>query len=407
MKAFAIGFLLLFAAACGVNVDLEMVRQCPVGENGELTEEMRLAITRPLCEAECMPVDMAVNEIVSAINKAKLCYRSKLEDNFECFQQYGLECDALGFIPNSNEQLDDQVTTFANGLVEGTLYEGTCRATFNDENRLCVFSRVAMLLVNKVMSLCSDVDGSEQAVPADDGSVLSCSPLHTLPISHSDMFESPLDAASAEAPFDDPQWIVTLGTDDEKMALRAFYIEHIDELNGLLEEMNAESNEFGAEAVDLRGWAENAPEFREKLTAKFDELKRQRDQIDDIINELNQRTYETEANLAALDEQNTHLNQDSRKMKLAIRAEKRRRFKLSQAVMRADRLRCRDAEVCVDHVWHSNVWILPNCRSICTSYICSDRLTLKYCIAQTLAWGNTKPICHANAWSRSYCYEGY
>eukprot|EP00189_Rhodosorus_marinus_P009711 CAMPEP_0184738736 /NCGR_PEP_ID=MMETSP0315-20130426/1422_1 /TAXON_ID=101924 /ORGANISM="Rhodosorus marinus, Strain UTEX LB 2760" /LENGTH=355 /DNA_ID=CAMNT_0027206717 /DNA_START=449 /DNA_END=1513 /DNA_ORIENTATION=- len=355
MRVFSVGFLLLFASAWGLQVELEKIPQCPVDNNGELTEEMRVAITRPLCEAECMPVKMAVDEILSSINKAKVCYKSKLEDNFDCFQQYGLECDASGFIPSSEKQLKEQVEVFVDGLLDSTLYEGACHANFSGEKRLCVFSRVAILLVNKVLSLCSDMD-AEQAMPEDDGSVLSCSPQYTLPISRSDLFEMPLDAASAEAPFSDPDWIVAHGTDDEKTALRAFYVEHLDELKGLFEEMTAEANEFGNEAIGLQGWAKNGSKYRSKLSAKFNELSRQRGLIANIINELSQKKYDTETKLAFLDEQNGYLNQNSREMKLAIRAEKRRRFKLSQAVMRETQATCRSNDECLDHIWHANVW---------------------------------------------------
>uniref|UniRef100_A0A7S3ELP5 Uncharacterized protein n=1 Tax=Rhodosorus marinus TaxID=101924 RepID=A0A7S3ELP5_9RHOD len=409
MRVVGIGFLLLFAAACGLSINMSKVNKCPVGANGKLSEAMRVAITRPLCEAECLPVDMALSEITSAISKAKACYESQLQTNLDCYEVQGVGCGGNGLVvPKTNDELRQEVRKYEKSILRRSLYNGSCKTNFHGVASVCVFSRAAMLLVNEMLHLCADVESSEQEAPSDNGSVLSCNPLYTLPLRRDDSYEKSLDDAAAKAPFDNPDWIANQGTDSEKIELRAFYVEHIEKLEKLIERTSTEGNDFAAELGDLQSWIASAGnEYNGKLVKKLRELKRQKAQLATLVNDLVEKVVNAQKKLEELDEQNPHLNQDSRKMKLAIRAEKRRQFKVSSRQSGDGQATCKSNDECIDHVWHANVYLYTNCRSICTSYICQDRLTLKYCVEQTLAWGNTKPNCHANAWSRSYCFDGY
>ncbi|KAJ8903398.1 hypothetical protein NDN08_004506 [Rhodosorus marinus] len=400
--------LALFAVVSGAppKFTLEHARilRCEQGTGGVLTEAFEVLISRPRCTYECHEYFTSIDDLTNEVSRAEDCHRATLEYSLACYEDpnHDSGCGSLdpnAFQPTSQAEVEQELEDKWEPVYENVLYDYSCKIHIDGEKKLCASSQAIMAIVNGIAMACAGRDESELDEVVLSEEVLSCDSPHTLPISDNQFDPDLLDVVEDPAPVDDPDTCPTDCTSEEKEDLYEYYLNLLSSLEDVADEMLADQNEMSALSLSVYNKADGSS-YHDAWMRKFDQLSIWIAVTVERKDEAVARIAEVEADLDTLVQLNPWLEGSSR---IAVPARK-----MASAVREiSSDHRCLDKPECDGHIWKKQIWLHNQCRSICISYICTDRLTLRYCLEKTLNWGLTNKKCHANQYTRRKCFDAY
>ncbi|KAJ8905540.1 hypothetical protein NDN08_002047 [Rhodosorus marinus] len=382
---------------CGSNFNLNKSRipKCPVNRKGQLTEEFRLGLVRPLCVHECWPFKEGKETLLIALEAGLKCHRENI-----AYSGFGYR--GLGGRPLTPEELKFTKRTW-NKVLKRVAYKDSCRFKGPSAgNKLCFSAEAVVELVRANEEYCFDPGcGKRRSPPKDLAIVMNCDPEFSL---EEDPFKpSPelQDRIAEVAPVRSPSRCLLPGrcTDAEILLLYFYQSRLVMNLQQLIAELEKMKRKFFRQKRFIRNFqckcrrrgckdllARKIPVILEEitqLTERIQYLKRELRVAEDFLERLKEVLPSHgpgEPTLAA-----------TVGGALSVRAD-------------IQWPKCRDRTVCDGHNWKPNVWLNSQCRSVCVGFPCIDRLTIKWCVSETVKSGLTKKNCHANAYTRDRCF---
>uniref|UniRef100_A0A7S3A444 Uncharacterized protein n=1 Tax=Rhodosorus marinus TaxID=101924 RepID=A0A7S3A444_9RHOD len=391
---FVLGLLVFVGVVRGQGGDFVLdesrIPACPTDEGGNLTEEFQLSAIRPLCTNECYPYEEGIEVLLQA-----------LENGLTCQQEYIQSAN-----PGAGESpppLTPDEAAFAQFVWDGTLdkaaYENSCTAMVDGERKLCFNAEAVVEIVKANELFCFDPESNSPIpTPSDLSIVLTCDPAVTFRMDSFKPSAELQEQVEAPPPVEDPLQCVVPNGCSVADTIRLYYFQAnlVVNLQTLIEEQFTmkkklfRQKRFVRELKETCGTPDCASILQLKVPVLNDEISQIEDRLADVEVQL------TEAQ-ALLDLIVAQLPGGGGAVRIA-----------TTLVSRADSgttwPKCRDRSECDGHIWQANVWINTQCRSICIGYPCQDRLTIKWCLSETLKSGLTNPSCHANAYTRDTCF---
>jgi len=400
---FAVTLAVLVSADWEFDVENQYISRCPEDANGNLTEDFEVMSSRPLCSYECHDFVEGVDELYKELARVVDCHRETLEFSLACYldPDHSWRCKGLDpdlFQPKNQSDVENELASTWGKSFRRVFYQYSCKTYINGKKKICASSKAVMEIVNGVASACAKRDPSELEKVVMSENVLSCDSPHTLPISSNQYDPDVLDEVEDPPPVDNPDTCPTQCTRGEKEELYAYYNDLIADLQEISDEMFADHNAMGVLSLDIFQRASGSVGHRADWMRKFDLLMERRRTTKIRGDEAKDRLEEVQADLENLVALNPWLEPSQSRLQVVPR-----RIRTTERQTRSIH-RCVDKDSCVAHIWKKRIWLHNQCRSVCVSYLCSDRLTFRYCFQKTLQWGLTNKKCHANQYTRRKCF---
>uniref|UniRef100_A0A7S0BVI3 Uncharacterized protein n=1 Tax=Rhodosorus marinus TaxID=101924 RepID=A0A7S0BVI3_9RHOD len=397
LACLVIVLVLLPGAECGTNFILKKskIPKCPVNRNGKLTEEFRLGLVRPLCVHECWPFQEGKETLLIALEAGLKCHRESIA--YSGFGHRGLGGRSL-----TPGELKFTKKTW-NKVLKKVAYKDSCR--FKDPNagnKLC-FSAVAVVeLVRANEEYCFDPGCAKRRPPPKDLSiVMNCDPEFSL---EEDPFKpSPelQDRIAEVPPVRNPSRCLVPGRcTNAEIRLLYFYqsrlVMNLQQLILELEKMKRKVFKQRRFVLDFQCKCRQRG-CKDLLRRKIPLIREEIRQLSERIQNLKQELRVAEKFLERLKEVLSPCGPGEPTLAATMGAALSVRAPIQWP-------KCRDRPACNGHNWMANVWLNSQCRSVCVGFPCIDRLTIKWCVAETLKSGITRKSCHANAYTRERCF---
>jgi len=372
-------------------LDESRIPDCPTDEEGKLTEEFQLSVVRPLCTNECYPYDEGIEVLLEA-----------LEDGLKC-QQENIQT-AQSSAEETMPPLTPDEAAFAQFVWDGTLevaaYENSCTAMVDGERKLCFNAEAVIELVKTNELFCFDPESnSPLPTPSDLSIVMNCDPEFTFRMDSFKPSAELQEQINAPPPVEDPSQCVVPNGCSVADTIRLYYFQAnlVVNLQSLLEEQFTMKRKLFRQRRFVRELKETcgSPNCESILQQKVPVLNDEIVDIEDRLAEVEILLTEAQASLELVVAQ---LPGGGGAVRIA-----------TTLVSRSDSgttwPKCRDRRECDGHIWQPNVWINSQCRSVCVGFPCQQKLTIKWCLSETLKSGVTNPSCHANAYTRETCFS--
>ncbi|KAJ8906870.1 hypothetical protein NDN08_003354 [Rhodosorus marinus] len=403
LVVFAVTLAVLVSADWEFEVEHQYISKCPEDENGNLSEEFQVMSSRPLCSYECHDYLDGVDDLEKELDRAVDCHRDTVEFSLACYRDpdHSRRCDDLDpddFQPKKQADVEEELESTWGKSYRRVFYQYSCKTYVGGEKKICASSKAVMEIINGIASACAKRDPSELESVVMSENVLSCDSPHTLPISSNQYDPDVLDEVEDPPPVDNPDTCPAECTKKEKQDLYEYYNDLIADLQEISDEMFADHNAMGVLSLEIFQRATAYTNFRPDWMRKFDALMERRRTTKERGDEAKARLQEVEEDLANLVSINPWLEPSGSRLQTVPR-----RLRSSERQSKSIH-RCLDREVCVGHIWKKSIWLHNQCRSVCVSYLCTDRLTFRYCFQKTMQWGMTMKRCHANQYTRRKCF---
>uniref|UniRef100_A0A7S2ZNC3 SCP domain-containing protein n=1 Tax=Rhodosorus marinus TaxID=101924 RepID=A0A7S2ZNC3_9RHOD len=400
MRSLGLAFLVMVLVSlpggeCGkFFLSKSRIPKCPVDRKGLLTEEFQLGLVRPLCVHECWPFKEAKETLLTALEAGLQCHRENIAYS-------GLGPRGLGSRPLTPEELRFTKKTW-NKVLKRVAYQDSCRFKGPGQgNKLCFSAEAVVELVRANEEYCFDPGcGKQRSAPLDLSIVMNCDPEFSL---EEDSFKpSPelQDQIAEVPPVRKPsRCLVRGGCTEAEIRLLYFYQSRlVMNLQQLISELETMRRKFFRQKRFIRDFQCRCRQrgCRELLARKIPVIFKEIEQLTERIEYLKRELRVAEDFLARL----KHVLPPHGPAEPTLAAT----VGVLSVRQNVQWPKCRDRPVCDGHNWRANVWINSQCRSVCVGFPCIDRLTMKWCVSQTLKTGITQKNCHANAYTRERCF---